>query len=91
MNCLDNLNKCDAMCCKVITIELRNPTIDLLRYYKFHNCEVFRKSRTDYTVVVPLECNKLVDNKCSIQDTKPAVCRNFNENNSKGYLYLKIV
>ena len=55
MNCLDNLEKCNASCCKVIVFntELEDGAIknvfnikylstDKLRYYLLHKCEVKR-------------------------------------------------
>ena len=64
MDCLGNLNRCQAACCKVLVFFLRdpaninqhpilyNPSQDLLNYYKLHNCKLERIDHSNWKVIV---------------------------------------
>ena len=78
MDCLNNLDKCDAKCCKVLPMMLNNPTQAFLDYYQTHGCEIIRKSRTIYQVLIPNVCPQLENNKCKLHDgKKPYLCDRF--------------
>lgn len=64
MDCLGNLHRCQAACCKVLVFFLqdpalannhpilKNPTKDLLNYYRLHNCKLERLNRENWRVIV---------------------------------------
>ena len=86
--CLTQLPKCQARCCKVITFDVKNPTQDILYYYRLHGCETIRRDRSIYRIVVPLRCNALTDDlRCSLHGTpeKPQVCNRLNEKTADQY------
>ena len=88
MNCLDNLGKCNASCCKSVVFVQENLSVDMQYYYKLHGCELIRKSHSLWWIVIPLRCQGLdINNKCIHHENglKPKVCKNFNESKKSGY------
>ena len=89
MNCIENLDKCGASCCKYFTIKTHLLTNDEIEYYKLHNCKVERIDRNSYLLIISAKCNALTeDNKCKLHDgAKPFHCKRLDEK-TKGDYYI---
>ncbi len=89
MDCLSNLGKCGAACCKQLSFFVGPLTDDQIHYYKLHDCKVLRqKNRRGWKITVPVRCTALTEDlKCSLQGTpeKPQVCKDFGDKTIKGY------
>ena len=70
MSCL----KCGE-CCRFATLIISKDTknLDWIRYHGM----TITPNDSELRVTVPISCDKLVDNKCSIYDTRPDTCRNY--------------
>ena len=89
MNCLDNLDKCKASCCKLLGFGIINPTQERIHYYETHGCKVVRHNRSQYEVLVPFQCPQLDDtNRCKLHgtDKKPKMCCRFDSENTTGFI-----
>ena len=79
MDCLGNLHKCKASCCKTISFVLNvNLSQDQVKYYEYHGCVVSKIKHGTWRIIVPVKCKMLTyDYKCKLHGTpdKPAVCR----------------
>ena len=69
-------------CCQLfifrIGVEL---TEDLIDYYTTHGCELI-----DGNLHIPFRCPHLTeDNLCDIQETKPFICKDFDESTCHKY------
>lgn len=64
-----------GQCCMTATLVIDKHTknLDWLRY---HGMTV-TPNGDELRVTVPIKCDKLVDNKCSIYDTRPDTCRRY--------------
>ena len=91
MDCLSNLDKCKASCCKSISFDLNLPMHHPLEdYYCKRGLKVIRNSRTSMSVIVPHHCAQLDDDlKCKLHGTpqKPALCRQLNAETAKTRLF----
>ena len=88
VDCIKNIDKCKARCCKSLTVTTKIRTQDLLRYYKLHGCELVRVGREMYTIIMPVRCTALTeDNLCSLHESgdKPNVCKMFDEGKTTGF------
>jgi len=88
MNCIDNLRKCKASCCKYFTVKVGFLTIDQVRYYRLHGITVEKWGRQGYELIIPAECAALTkNNHCSLHNTdiKPLHCKRLNEKTKKDY------
>jgi len=82
--CLDNLDKCKASCCRMLSFNLNvcigHPLED---YYRKHGLKVTRLDRNTITILVPNICKQLdtETNLCKLHDTgkKPYYCRALNK------------
>lgn len=88
MNCIDNLPKCGASCCKTLAFTL-NVVLskDQQNYYKYHGCKLIRKGRTNWQIIVPVRCEMLDENlMCKLHgtDKKPNACKRLSPDNTKG-------
>lgn len=78
LSCLDNLDRCQAKCCKELVFFVPRMNKQREEYYTTHGCEVFRVKRDLFKVIVPMRCPQLSeDNKCKLHGTesKPYFCR----------------
>jgi len=86
VDCKSNLDNCKSMCCKALVLLDRNITQDKIKYYELRNCKVERITREQYRIIIPSVCSALGDDGlCTIHETKPNVCKRFNEKNTNGY------
>lgn len=79
-DCLSNLDKCKASCCKVIVFEWKGYMPQTYAdYYLKHGCKLKRVSRDSIKVIVPSVCRYLDQDTslCTLHDTndKPLLCR----------------
>ena len=80
MNCVDNLTKCNASCCRVIIFSERYLTAEFKEYYKAHGCTFERRGNRGWMIKVPMKCPNLGDdNLCKIHENKPKLCAKFDE------------
>jgi len=89
MDCLGNLSKCKASCCKALVFYSKNMTEDRKNYYQVHGCKLLRMNREMWQIVVPVKCNALTDeNLCSLHGTpeKPKVCNRLDWATKNEYL-----
>ena len=87
MNCLENLDKCKASCCRNLPFELNisigHPLED---YYRKHGVKLIRVSRNILKLIIPHDCHQLTeDNRCKLHGTKdkPYHCRMLDEKTAK--------
>lgn len=78
-DCLSNLDKCKASCCKVLAFTLPGYLgRDLIDYYIKHGCNVKKISRDLTRILVPIVCPQLdpKTNLCKLHNTpdKPRLC-----------------
>ncbi len=88
MGCLDNLKKCNAICCREIAFLFPSLSKDKENYYKLHGCKVLRLPNRTYKIIVPLKCTALgEDNLCILHESgeKPIACRRLDKSTSKDY------
>jgi len=88
LNCIDNLHKCNAQCCKQLKFDFRHLTKNQIHYYETHGCKVSRMLDRSWVITVPMICPQLKDNKCSLHGTpeKPQICQDYG-NQKTGILY----
>lgn len=91
-DCLSNLEKCKASCCRLLVFDVwcpkGHPKID---YYEKRGLRVIRKSRELISVYIPHRCAQLTDDcLCKLHDTKdkPKACTNFTRETAKDGLYV---
>lgn len=92
VDCLSNLEKCNAECCRILVFAGRNLSQDKIKYYENHGCKIEKISHEQYQIIVPVKCQMLGDdNKCKAHDSefKPNVCKSFKEGNTSGYFIPK--
>lgn len=93
MNCLENLSRCKASCCRKFVFELRtHPGSHIEQYYRTRGLIIHRLSREVIEVHVPHNCVHLTkDNLCDLHDTdrKPFYCNDLNDDTIKRKQYLK--
>jgi len=64
-------------CCKNLILPLTQyANDDVKKWLEYHGVEVIDKNPFTY-IKIPLKCSKLVNNKCSIYDTRPETCREY--------------
>ena len=87
MDCLSNLNKCHASCCRYLVFYGKNLSDDIQNYYKVHGCKLLRMNREMWQIVVPVTCGALKDDLCTLHgtDQKPRVCLGLNEKTKENY------
>ena len=90
MNCLDNLNKCKAECCRYFVFDMKGQmTDDLKKYYNAHeNVKVIGEK-----VYIYNKCKYLgKDNKCKVYfrpELRPKICKEGYTETDKGVDYPK--
>ena len=81
----DGLGKCDtciALCCRYVAVEVDAPTepkdFDLLRWFLLHEgLQLFVDGRAWFLQIFA-RCRALgADNRCTIYETRPAICREY--------------
>ena len=88
MKCLENLEKCNASCCRSIYFDMQTLTEDLRKYYQYHGCIIKRNPNRQWRVHVPLKCQMLTeDNLCKVHGTrhKPDVCSKLDEGTKSNF------
>lgn len=87
MNCSENLENCNAECCRVLVFQNRLLTKDQIDYYLKHGCKLTRLPDRTYQIIVPSVCKQLENNLCKLHNTKdkPKVCVDFDKSNKQGY------
>lgn len=89
--CIDNLDACNAMCCKLLPFDLQVPIGHHMEdYYRKRGIHVTRTSRSTIRILIPHHCSQLTnDNHCKLHDTpeKPYACKAFNEENAHNEKY----
>lgn len=75
----DKCKSCPAMCCKYIALEIDTPRdmedYDNLRWYLLHkNVSIYVTDRK-WHLCVDVPCRYLKRNRCTIHETKPALCK----------------
>ncbi len=86
MECIKNLDKCKAECCKTLSFKHYSLSEDLVRYYRLHGCTVDKVEGKPYHILIPMKCPQLDENdQCKIYNDRPETCKNFVEENKKGY------
>ncbi len=68
-------NKC-GKCCKEVAFFVNKERFDI-DWIQLHGFEV-EDQGDKYKIKKQSICSKLVENKCSIYETRPEMCRNFN-------------
>lgn len=79
-------DRCTALCCKYITLEIDKPTTkrnhDDIRWYLLHEGITILIEKGRWLVKVPTRCTALNDeNQCSIYETRPKTCREYSAEN----------
>ena len=85
MNCLGNLDKCNASCCRQLGFTIPGLDKEIKRYYELHeNIKVIGDNVVFFTKCKMLDKN----NRCKIHFRgKPEVCKNGpSETNQEGYI-----
>lgn len=79
LNCINNLHKCHANCCKFLKFPFRILSDNQKHFYITHGCTVKRLKDRTWLVNVPMQCPELKDNKCSLHDSpkKPQICQDY--------------
>jgi|SRR3989344_3835754 len=77
---MPSCDKCVALCCKYITVELAVPknrkAWDEIRWMLMHeNIIVYQDLDGDWIAEFRTKCKHLYENKCSIYESRPQVCR----------------
>lgn len=72
MNCID----CSKCCQNIILPIAVSPNADQIRWIELHDVEVV-KIRGITHLKINQPCNKLNDNKCSIYNKRPQVCKDY--------------
>ncbi|QDP57865.1 MAG: hypothetical protein Unbinned1693contig1002_9 [Prokaryotic dsDNA virus sp.] len=86
VDCLSNLDKCKASCCRVLCFDYPNLLQSKIHYLETHGCTIKRSADRKYKVLVPLKCPHLTDDcLCDLHNNKPLLCKGLDENNIKGY------
>lgn len=83
--------KCDGKCCKYVCLEIDEPEeledFENIKWYVAHkNINVFVELDGSWTVEFVTPCENLTkDNKCSIYDSRPAICREYTQDTCPFY------
>jgi len=84
---MNNLEKCNASCCKVLVFNIKLLSKDMKKYYEHHGVKIIKYGR-GYRAIVPVNCLQLDENNlCKLHNTKdkPRCCVNLVENNTSSY------
>lgn len=78
--------KCIALCCRYITVEIDKPTTkrqkDDVRWYLLHEGITIIIEKSRWHVKFPTKCTALQDdNSCGIYENRPATCREYSTDN----------
>ena len=87
MDCIKNLNKCKAACCRWMVFGDYSLSPDQMHYYITHGCVLELVSIGKYKIRVPINCPQLGDdNLCKLHGTsdKPNICTRFDETHTDG-------
>jgi len=87
MNCLPNLRKCQARCCKLLVFVVENINMKYVQYYITHGCKIAQIGKS-FQIIVPMKCPQLDNqNKCKVHGTneQPDLCKEFQEGKTKGH------
>ena len=73
---------CAAACCRYLALPLDKPTsardYDDIRWYLLHECVCVFVEDGDWYIQYQTTCKKLgEDNLCTIYDTRPKICREY--------------
>ncbi len=83
-------DRCIALCCKYITIEIDKPRTkrekDDVRWYLLHEGVTLLVDKDRWMVKCPTRCSALSDDdKCTIYDNRPQTCREYDTKNCDFY------
>jgi len=68
---------CQAYCCKVSQMKVKNIMQDEREYFLLHRCQILEKGDTAH-VLMPTPCTKLgADLLCTSYDSRPMICRKY--------------
>ena len=74
MNCLENLKKCNAACCRYFVFTIKNITPDQIKYYEAHENTKVKGNQ----VIVTNKCKYLDNhNRCKVYhrpELRPKMC-----------------
>ena len=87
VDCIKNLDKCKAECCRWMEFGDFKLDSDQIHYYTTHGCQLAMIRPGFFKIRVPIKCPKLGDDYlCKLHgtDDKPAACQKFDENNLGG-------
>lgn len=91
MNCIDNLPKCEAGCCKLVVMTIPSFPGDVKEdYFKKRGIRVKRINRKTVKLFIPHQCAQLTpDNRCKLHgtDKKPSFCTMLNEKTANAELF----
>lgn len=91
MDCLENLPKCKARCCKFMGFTHYNSMLstDLEKYYNAHGAKVIRKKNIAI-VLIKVQCKHLcLNDTCGVQSSdKFQVCHHAYEKNRTGNIFM---
>jgi Fe-S-cluster containining protein len=62
-------------CCNEVTLIIDRNRTDI-EWLELHNLKV-KEDGNDIRVTIKLSCSKQIDNKCSIYESRPEICKNF--------------
>lgn len=67
-----------SKCCESISLPLIWQGVDknTRRWIKYHNLSI-KKINNELHIDIPIKCSKLIDNRCSIYEKRPDVCKEY--------------
>jgi len=75
VGCKDNLEKCNANCCKFLVFKKDLMTKDQINYYNLHSNTIVKQILSGFLIIIYRPCSMLIDNKCAINNEKPYQCK----------------
>jgi uncharacterized protein len=84
--CESICDKCPAICCHYITIEIDKPSgkrqHDDVRWYLLHEGITLLIEKGRYMIKAPTPCRELTpENRCGIYEKRPKTCRDYSTDN----------
>lgn len=91
MNCIDNLDKCKASCCRIVSFIVNGYLSEAMsEWYNARGCKLKVLSRKSFRVEIPHKCPHLTkDGLCDLHGSgkKPYVCKALDEKTAKNGNY----
>ncbi len=92
MDCVSNLSKCKAACCKLLGVHKDVVTKEEKSVFKRENVRVNKLGNGKFLLLLPIRCAALSeDNLCDLHgtDLKPSICRMYDGKHIRGVLVPK--